>query len=75
MYDLIFNRRLSSRPVDGRICVSPRALAAPQPSEDAAASDERVDPLLELLRSPGELAQEQFLEQLLRQRSSEVATV
>jgi hypothetical protein len=50
-------------------------LAAPQPSEDAAASDERVDPLLELLRSPGELAQEQFLEQLLRQRSSEVATV
>jgi CheY-like chemotaxis protein len=67
---------LSSRPgITPELTVSPRALAAPQPSEDAAASDERVDPLLELLRSPGELAQEQFLEQLLRQRSSEVATV
>lgn len=71
-----FIQLLSSRPgTTPELTVSPRALAAEWPAEDAAASDERGDPLLELLRGHLDVGQEEFLEQLRRQRSSEVAAL
>jgi DNA-binding response OmpR family regulator len=52
------------------LSITPRSLSAGK-EEDLARTDELHDPLLELLRGHESLGQEEFLENLRRQRSSE----
>jgi hypothetical protein len=62
--------------------VSPRALVADvsqfEPAPDAASApsedDELQDPLLELLRQASSMQEDDFLEELRRQRSGEAVT-
>jgi CheY-like chemotaxis protein len=64
---------LSSLPgTTPELSVGPRALTACNEYTDASDTEELEDPLLELLRNNTSLNQEEFLQELRRQRSSEV---
>jgi hypothetical protein len=55
------------------LLITPRALTATtQDYENAGSGEELEDPLLELLRGGASLGQDEFLEALRKQRSSEV---
>ena len=63
---------LSSRPgTQPELLITPRALTASDDYPDTPARDELEDPLLELLRSHESLSQEEFLQQLRKQRNGE----
>lgn len=63
---------LSSRPgTFPELLITPRALTASDDYPEGPAKDELEDPLLELLRSHESLNQEEFLQQLRKQRSGE----
>ncbi|MBZ5574644.1 MAG: PilZ domain-containing protein [Acidobacteriia bacterium] len=64
---------LTSRPgTVPELLITPRALTATSASDDAnSTSDQLDDPLLELLRRHESLSQEEFLQELQKQRSSE----
>lgn len=72
-----FINLLTSRPgTVPELSITPRALAGVKNStpENHAAPDDFDDPLLELLRGHESLGQEEFLEQLRKQRNSEAVT-
>jgi len=57
------------------LLITPRALTAGDDYPEGPAKEELDDPLLELLRSHESLSQEEFLQQLRKQRNGEeVAT-
>jgi hypothetical protein len=64
---------LSSLPgTTPELSVGPRALTASDEYTDISDTEELEDPLLELLKNHAPLNQEEFLQELRRQRSSEV---
>ncbi len=68
---------LSSRPgTMPELLITPRAFTAAEQTENSisASGEELEDPLLDLLGRADSLSQEDFLQQLQQQRSSEVAT-
>ncbi|HEY1802623.1 MAG TPA: PilZ domain-containing protein [Terriglobales bacterium] len=72
-----FINLLMSRPGTlPELSITPRALAGAKDttSEDHSAHDDFDDPLLELLRGHESFGQEEFLEQLRKQRNSEAVT-
>jgi CheY-like chemotaxis protein len=70
----ILNLLTSSPGVVPKLAVRPRALIAPQDFADDTA-DKLEDPLLQLLRNHESLTQEEFLNELQQQRSTQEAQV
>jgi hypothetical protein len=56
------------------LLITPRALTADGSDTTGSDSEELHDPLLELLRRGESLSQEEFLQELQRQRTSEVTS-